>query len=75
MYLHSASYTVFQGKELPHYDAFVLYGETEEQFVLEGGDLTWITIGVAKVDPRLARFSELNEIMAFRPWSITTNHL
>ena len=26
---------ILKGKELPHYDAFVLYGETEEQFVLE----------------------------------------
>ena len=47
----------------------------EEQFVLEGGDLTWITEGLHKVDPRLARFSELNEIMAFRPWYLATNHL
>lgn len=41
---------------------------------MEGGDLTWITEGLAKVDPRLARFKELNEIMAFRPWVITSNH-
>jgi len=37
--------------------------------------LTWITEGLAKVDARLARFKELNEIMAFRPWTIQTNHL
>ena len=47
----------------------------EEQFVLEGGDLTWITEGLKKVDPRLARFSELNEIMAFRPWTVSANHI
>ena len=47
----------------------------EEQFILEGGNLTWITEGLSKVEPRLARFSELNEIMAFRPWTITTNHV
>ncbi len=47
----------------------------EENFVLEGGDLTWITEGLVKVEPRLARFSELNEIMAFKPWAVSTNHL
>ena len=47
----------------------------EEQFVLEGGDLTWITEGLVRVDPKLARFSELNEIMAFRPWAVSMNHL
>ena len=43
----------------------------EEQFVLNGGDLEWITEGLKKVDPRLSKFAELNEIMAFRPWSIS----
>ena len=47
----------------------------EEKFVLEGGDLNWITEGLTRVDPCLARFSELNEIIAFRPWTISTNHL
>mmetsp|Transcript_39277 Transcript_39277/g.51398 ORF Transcript_39277/g.51398 Transcript_39277/m.51398 type:complete len:87 (+) Transcript_39277:303-563(+) len=47
----------------------------EEQFVLEGGNLNWITEGLSRVDPRLARFSELNEIMAFRPWALSMNHL
>ena len=57
------------------YQCDYLLNILEEQFVLEGGDLTWITEGLEKVDPRLARFSELNEIMAFRPWAISTNHL
>ena len=43
--------------------------------MLEGGDLTWITEGLTKVEPRLARFSELNEIIAFRPWAVSMNHL
>ena len=47
----------------------------EEQFVLEGGDLTWITEGLSKVDARLALFCELNEILAFRPWALSTSHL
>ena len=47
----------------------------EEQFVLQGGDLEWITEGLSKVDPRLTKFGELNELMAFKPWGLTTNHL
>jgi len=47
----------------------------EEQFVLVGGDLNWITDGLKKVDPRLAKFAELNEIMAFKPWILHTNML
>ena len=47
----------------------------EEQFVLNGGDLEWITEGLKKVDPRLSKLRELNEIMAFRPWSISPNTL
>ena len=57
------------------YHCTYLLNILEEQFVLEGGELTWIAEGLSKVDPRLARFSELNEIMAFRPWTISTNHL
>lgn len=47
----------------------------EEQFVLQGGDLEWITEGLSKVDARLTKFAELNELMAFKPWGITANHL
>ena len=43
--------------------------------MLEGGDLNWITEGLQKVDKRIARFSELNEILAFRPWAVSMNHL
>ena len=57
------------------YQCDYLLNILEEQFILEGGDLTWITEGLQKVEPRLARFSELNEIMAFRPWTLSTIHL
>ena len=57
------------------YQCDYLLNILEEQFILEGGDLEWISEGLAKVDPRLARFSELNEIMAFRPWSLSSIHL
>jgi len=42
----------------------------EEQFVLNGGNLEWITGGLKKVDPRLAKFAEINEILAFKPWQL-----
>jgi len=47
----------------------------EENFVMNGGELEWITEGLKKVDPRLRKFAELNEIMAFKPWKINTNVL
>lgn len=57
------------------YQCDYLLNILEEQFILEGGELTWITEGLSKVEPRLARFSELSEIMAFRPWTLSTTHL
>ena len=47
----------------------------EEQFVLCGGDIEWITSGLKKVEPRLAKFAELNEILAFAPWNLNSKHL
>ena len=47
----------------------------EEQFVLNGGNLEWITGGLKKVDPRLAKFSEINEILAFKPWQLQSKHI
>ena len=38
------------------YHCDYLLNMLEEEFVLEGGDLTWITEGLQRVDPRLARF-------------------
>ena len=37
----------------------------EEQFVLSGGDLKWITQGLEACPIRVAKFAELNEILAF----------
>lgn len=47
----------------------------EEQFVLNGGNLEWITGGLKKVDPRLAKFAEINEILAFKPWQLQSKHI
>ena len=56
------------------YQCDYLLNLLEEQFVLEGGDLNWITEGLSAVEPSLARFRALNEIMAFRPWALEDNH-
>lgn len=37
----------------------------EEQFVLSGGNIEWITEGLKTVDSRVALFSDINEILAF----------
>ena len=47
----------------------------EEQFVLNGGNLQWITHGLKKVDPRVARFAEVNEILAMKPWALQSKHI
>lgn len=57
------------------YQCDYLLNLLEEQFILEGGDLNAISEGLSRVDQSLARFSELNEILAFRPWAMQTNHL
>ncbi len=34
-----------------------------------------MTAGRSKIHPKLQRLGELNEIMAFRPWTLTTSHV
>jgi len=43
--------------------------------VLSGGNLDWITEGIRKADPRLAKFAEVNEILAFMPWKLSKQHI
>lgn len=57
------------------YECEYLLKILEEQFVLQGGNLEWITCGLKKVEPRLAKFAEINEILAYKPWALTSNHL
>jgi hypothetical protein len=38
--------------------------------LLYGGEVSWLTDGMKKVDPKLQRLGDLNEIIAFRPWSL-----
>jgi hypothetical protein len=43
----------------------------QEQFLLSGGPLEWLIYGLERVDPKVRRIAEINEIMAFKPWSLT----
>lgn len=57
------------------YNCEYLLNILEVQFVLNGGNLEWITEGLRKVDPRLAKFSEVNEVLAFMPWKLNHQHI
>ena len=37
----------------------------QEQFLLAGGPLEWLLFGLKKVDPKISRIAELNEVIAF----------
>lgn len=43
--------------------------------MLSGGDIEWITQGLKAVEPRVAKFSEINEILAFVPWKLNSKHI
>lgn len=43
--------------------------------MLNGGPLEWLIFGLERVDPKLKRLAELNEILAYKPWSITKDHV
>ena len=57
------------------YNCEYLLNMLEVQFVLNGGNLEWITEGLRKVDPRLAKFAEVNEVLAFMPWKLNHQHI
>jgi sestrin len=57
------------------YDCEYLLKILEEQFLLFGGDVSWLTEGLKAIDRKLRRISELNELMAYRPWIIDYTHI
>lgn len=57
------------------YECEYLLKIQEEQFLLWGGDINWLTQGLKAIDKKLERISELNELMAFRPWTISMRHI
>lgn len=57
------------------YECEYLLKIQEEQFLLNGGDVSWLTEGLKIVDPKLQRISELNELIAYRPWALSSTHI
>lgn len=47
----------------------------EEQFLLNGGHTDWLIEGLKKVDKKLQNLGEFNEILAFKPWSLSYDHI
>lgn len=43
--------------------------------MLNGGDIDWITHGLKACDQRVAKFAEINEILAFQPWKVSSKHI
>lgn len=35
--------------------------------------MSWLTEGLKAVDPKLVRLGDFNELLAFKPWSLTTS--
>lgn len=52
------------------YECDYLLKTLEEQFLLCGGNIQWLVDGLKAVDPKIATLSDLNEHMAFRPWTL-----
>jgi len=57
------------------YECEYLLKILEEQYLLNGGRMDWITEGLKKVDPKLQKLAELNEILAFKPWTLSGTNL
>lgn len=55
------------------YDCEYLLKIQEEQFLLYGGEIEWITNGLKSVNKKIERLAELNEILAFKPWMLSAS--
>ena len=57
------------------YNCEYLLNILEEHFVLNGGNLAWITGGLKAVDASVLKFAEVNEILAYKPWNLNARHI
>ena len=57
------------------YECEYLLKILEEQFLLYGGDIDWLNNGLKKVEGKLQKIGEINEIMAFKPWILSVQHI
>ena len=47
----------------------------EEQFILNGGDPSWLKKGLKVVDTKLVNIARLNEYLAHKPWSLEADEI
>jgi hypothetical protein len=47
----------------------------EEQYLLSGGEVSWLLEGLTAVDPKLRALGPLNEVLCYKPWALTTEML
>jgi hypothetical protein len=57
------------------YECEYLLKLMEEQFLLNGGNVEWLTKGLKKIDKKLEKLAEFNEYMAFKPWVISHSQI
>jgi len=57
------------------YNCEYLINILEENFVLNGGNIDWISNGLKVVDPQIAKFAEITEVLAFKPWNLNIRHI
>ena len=57
------------------YESTYLLTFLEEQFIQSGGDPRWLRVGLDCADWKLRRIAELNEILAYRPWTLNLNNI
>ena len=47
----------------------------EELFLVNGGDKTWLIVGLKVVPEKLMKLAKFNNIMAHQPWKIKTSDI
>lgn len=57
------------------YENAYLLALLEEQFVQSGGPRDWLAGGLEKADCKVRRLADLNEVLAFRPWTLGLCHI
>lgn len=57
------------------YKCEYLIAMLEQEFVLQGGNVKWISHGLKAVDSKIVLFAEVCEIMAFIPWMMSSKHI
>ena len=57
------------------YECEYLLKILEEQFLLNGGDEDWLNLGLKGADSKLLRLTDLNDMLAYKPWIIRSSDI